>query len=205
MRLLLRTILLALVVLGGADSMARAGTIDFSDLPDGTFTTISGDRYQSLGVLFSTDGVELQVNRHLPDDNFIYGTSDASFGNADRPLIVDFVLPGTSTPGYTDSVSFFVINDSSPTASFLISIFGPGGVPLASIPGSVFTAVTFSRPEHDINRIVLTPIGSLNALGAPLVFGDIIPSPPSGVPEPSSVTLVGACLLGLAARRRHAA
>lgn len=185
-----------------APQIAGAGTIDFSDLPDGSYYTISGDRYRSQGVLLSTNGVELQVNRHLPAANFVYGTSNGADGNADRLLIVDFVLPGTSTPGYTASVDFFVVNDSSPTSTFRVSVFGPGDVLLADVPGLKYTHFSLSRPEGDIHRVVLTPVDSLDALGAPFVFGEITEAPLAAVPEPGTLALVSVGVLALGARRR---
>jgi hypothetical protein len=190
-----------LLALAGTPQIVGAGTIDFSDLPIGGYHIVSGDQYQSQGVLFSTNGAALQANRNLPTDNFICGTSTPALGgNCDSQLIVDFVLPGTSIPGYTSSVDFFVINDSAPTSTFLISVFGPGGALLTEIPGAMFTPFSLFRPEGDINRVVLTPLVSLHALGAPFNFGEITSAP--AVPEPGTLALVTAGVLAIVARRR---
>ena len=75
------------------------------------------------------------------NNRFVFGSTSADpscgdfGGNANASVIVDFPSSGTLTPGFTDAVSFPVINDDAPTAFFSVSIFGAGNTLLATIQG----------------------------------------------------------------------
>ena len=99
--------------------LASAGMIDFIDFSDATVgcTAIAPDHYKADGVLWSTNGAAVFLFKSPINANnrFVFGSTSADpscgdfGGNANASVIVDFVLSGTLTPGFTDTVSFSIL------------------------------------------------------------------------------------------------
>jgi hypothetical protein len=200
---------LFVTVLLGADA-ARADTINFDDvsIPGSAVSTeISATRYQSRGVLISATAgfgpyVGLGANG---SSNFLFASQSIN-GPANGGISVRFVLPGTFSPGVTDSVSFMVVGtDSSQAALWSAAIFNPDGTLLETRSGSTDGLVNFLRAQADIARVEFYPSVFREGIDD-LTFGNISTANP--VPEPATLLLFGMGLSGVAGavrRRRRAA
>ena len=195
-RLFFAALLCALLCVATAQK-ARADTITFDDVPGTGLRPIAGDRYQSQGVLLSTNGTGLFVSGN--------GTQNVLFASNNSRVIINFVLPGTTTPGVTDSVSLFTIGSNALGTFSSAQAFDINGNLLGTRSASSGAQLVFS--VAGINRVVFTPAvldsGSIDTL----TFNTPTAASPSAVPEPATTVLLGTGLLGVvgAARRRRRA
>ena len=179
--------------------VAQAGAvINFDDLP--SYSKIPYDHYKAQGILLSTPGAAVWEG-YDPEANTLPNICFASWGDyvsADAPIIVDFVLPGTTTPGVTSIVSFYLMDSEFGTGgTWKAEIFGAGGNLLDSISGNTNDEIFigFARPTHEIARLVFTPSEDREGIDT-LAHCDV-------VPEPASLSILALGALGLIFRRRR--
>jgi hypothetical protein len=179
-------------------SQARATTIDFDDIPGGPGSRLfNQDRYQGLGVRLSIDdGVIYALDNGSSPPNTppttIYGSNDGGI-TARRPVIVQFVLPNTTTPAIVDTASFYVIDVGGPTQTgfWTAEAFDLNGMLLNSVNSNAATTqVSFSHPGS-IHRVVFSPSGESE------LFDTLDFSPKPLLPEPGTLALAAMGLIGL--------
>jgi hypothetical protein len=187
-------------------SPAQATTIDFDDIPGGPGSRLfNQDRYQGLGVRLSVDdGVIYALDNGSSPPNTpptsIYGSNDGGI-TARRPVIVQFVLPNTTTPAIVDTASFYVIDVGGPTQTgfWTAEAFDLNGMLLDSVNSNAATTqVSFSHPGL-IHRVVFSPSGESE------LFDTFDFSPKPLLPEPGTLLLAALGLIGFAFAvwRRH--
>ncbi len=129
------------------------------------YTAIAADRYKAQGVLLSgaTFGpfVGFWVRTGRPNGFLFAANYEASPTNsgpaADGVVTINFVLPGTTTPGRTNAVSFRVAGtESTQTAAWTARAYNNAGALLDTVTGTTDAQVTFSRPAGDISRVTFT-------------------------------------------------
>jgi hypothetical protein len=176
---------------------AAAGTVNFDDIPGSGSRTWSGDRYLSVGVLFSSSATLYAFNS--ADANtpptWVYGSSTGG-SSANGTVVVDMVLPNTATPTVTGAISFWVYDSESAGATWSASIYGLSNNLLNTISGTAQTAqVSFT--QAGIHRLVFTPSSDLEGFDS-LNFD----SSAGGVPEPGTLALFALGAAALVIRRR---
>ncbi len=128
---------------------------------------IAGDRYKSQGILLSgqPDNVFVGASDH---NHSPYGAvcacsqapsaANSGIPPADAPLTVSFVVPGTTTPGRTGSVEFFVCStEPNQLAAWTATAKNSAGATLQTIQGTTDAPVVFTRAQNDIASVVFTP------------------------------------------------
>lgn len=148
---------------------------------------VAGDRYQSLGVLLSTDGVRLyasgpHANANTPP-NYIWGGN----ASATHDVIADFVIPGTSTSRGVNEVSFYLYDSDTGVGSpWTASIYDEFGGLLDSVTDTTNdnVLVAFSRSTNDIFRMVFSPSTDKEGIDT-LSFSSTV-----ATPEPSTYALL---------------
>src|SRR5580693_2180544 len=211
---------LVLAVLG-LSAAGQAGTITFDNPPAGLVpnssfiegTPVDADaqltnQFENLGAIFSTVGgspfaalVDLGLGHAVSGTNGI-GAVSAS-GNLDYALDTDIflVVPGTLQPAVTDSIS--IQGDEIPSfGQVILSAYDTAGNLIASKSVEDQGGTLFSLSVPGIHEFRLHSQHGDVAYDN-LVF-DVPTAPsPSGVPEPSSVGLLGVALLaGLVWKQR---
>jgi hypothetical protein len=163
--------LLACLVL--AAQPAAAAIITFDDFTHFGSMPIAGDRYQDQGVLLETTGLQLEVAGPVGSPASYYLRVPDGLGT----ITVRFVLPGTSDPGVTDSVSFHVIDFGSLLPQWAVSVFDLSDNLLDQQSGASNDPmpVSFTRAAPDIHRLVIShpSNGGIDTLS----FGALIPEP----------------------------
>ena len=193
-KLLFAALLCALLCVAAAQK-ARADTITFDDVPGTGLRPIAGDRYQPQGVLLSTNGAGLFVSGG--------GTQNVLSAGTSARVIINFVLPGTTTPGVTDSVTLFTIGSNALGTFSSAQAFDINGNLLGTRSASSGAQLVFS--VAGINRVVFTPAVLDGGFIDTLAFNTPTAASPSAVPEPATMILFGTGLAGVigAARRRR--
>ena len=178
-----------------------ATTINFDDIPGSGSRAVAGDFYKSLGVLLSSDtGGAIFAYGPAGDTNtpptFVYGSSTGG-SSADKQVIVDFVLPGTSIASVTDFVSFYAYDaDTGVGSAWSAAVYDIGLSLLGTFSSSTNDEILVSFSTPGIHRLVFTPSVDLEGIDT-LNF-----NAPGAVPEPGTVGLLAAGLLALAASKR---
>ena len=155
------------------------------------------DRYQGLGVRLSIDdGVIYALDNGSSPPNTppttIYGSNDGGI-TARRPVIVQFVLPNTTTPAVVDTASFYVIDVGGPTqvGTWTAEAFDLNGILLNSVNSNAATTqVSFTHPGL-IHRVVFSPSGESE------LFDTLDFSPKPLLPEPGTLVLAAIGLISL--------
>jgi hypothetical protein len=195
----LRTVLpVCVLLIALCVGTAQAGaTINFDDVP--SQTVLAYDQYKAQGILLSTPGgnvwaiSETEANT---SPNICIGWDNYGF----TPIIVDFVLAGTTTPGLTGIVSFYLMDaDIGIGSTWKAEIFGVGNVLLDTKTGNTNDEIfiSFPRMNQDIARMVFTPSDDFEGIDT-LSHCEVVP-----VPEPTSLSVLALGALGLLFRRRR--
>lgn len=170
---------------------AGATVINFDDVPiGGGEYPIAADRYKSRGVILSASpgGPLIQYWADYADSPpCVLTGSDAS-----QEIGVEFVVPSTTTPGTTSSVSFYTAGLSSPT--WFVTAFDLSGHAVESrsgVGGGSF--VSFSHAVPDIHTLVFTSQPHWLGIDT-LSFGTISP-------EPATASLFALAVVALVRRR----
>jgi len=199
--LTLRLLLSALLAVWAGS--AQAILVNFDDVPGSGIQPIAGNRYIDVSVLFSTTGAGMFVfgpatYTNTPP-NYGYASTYSSGEAANAPVIIDFVLKGTTTPGLTDICIFYVTDvPEEETGTWTAVAYGLGGGVLDSKSGTGSNVpVVFSGPTKQIARVIFTPSDDFEAIDT-LSHCDVVP-----VPEPASLSVLGLGALGLIFRRRR--
>jgi len=172
-----------------AASMAQADVvIDFNDLPGDT-SAWSGDRYQSLGVVFSTSSNAFLGSQDsaLTSSNFIYGSTGPG---ADSIVAAEFIN------GPSNYVGFHVTDTEDPFRFWTAEIFDAQGNLLDSLTRNTGDANetdfhSFTLSSFTISRFVFTPSDDYEGIDN-FTFN---------IPAPSGVSLMA--LSGVLSTRRR--
>ena len=182
---------------------AQAVLVDFDDVLGGGTQPILGDRYLAKGVLLSTDGAAgLFVSGPFAYTNTPpnYCIASSTGGSADSKIIVDFVVPNTTSPAATNIVFFYLSDgDTGVGSEWSAAIYDVNGALLDSITGTTNDEVMvgWSRPVKDIRRMVFTPSRDLEGIDS-LSFCET-----ELVPEPASLSVLAIGAAALWFRRRR--
>lgn len=186
------------VVLGVAASAVKAETIiTFDALASGTKVT---DQFQSQGVLFSsnkTDGPLISESAAAASaPNILISTAET----VQSIVTIKFVLPGTTTAGATDFVSFVVTDSQSGTGElFSAAAYDISGVLLQTFTGASNDEPLLSFNVMGIHRVEFSESGDLEGIDD-LTFE----TPRAGaVPEPATMLLLGTGLAGVVTKVRR--
>lgn len=161
-------------------AQARGGdtAVHFDDLAPGFWT---GNEYSDLGVTFSTAGHFLIANDSSFDTVpiFVAGSVDGTRGDA--PITARF-WQATGDPGMTDTVRFNVI-DFGGVEAWSARAYGLDGTLLEAVSGTGGGfgdpyLVEFHRNTPDIFAVTFLPSVEYEGIDT-LVFGTVVPAPPS--------------------------
>lgn len=194
---------------------AKADTITFDD----TVGVIASDRYKSQGVLIFTSGdpyyrhtnpIIVSDSRSTSPPNILRNQSCFGPGLNDpcyATISIKFVLPGTETPGVTDTFSFDIVgggpgvDNSGNPFHYVIRALDVNNEYLfinSYVSDGLTHHFEFSAPSN-IFTVLFDPSLSLEGIDN-FSFGKIITSPPKAVPEPASLFLLSTGLAGITYR-----
>jgi hypothetical protein len=207
-------LMIGLMVVSSAGS-ARAALIDFEGIPATTATsgtpppnTVLTNNFNALGVVFGLSGVSAgavvsNASATAPSSGTQTAGGLAANGTItptlDDDLYFSFVLPGTSTPAVTNSISFTIGDSGGDFDTFIIHSFNLANAEIntQNVSGAARFPVTINTPGVNRVRIEFTsdPFG--------YTMDDLSFTTPT--PEPASaLALCGvAAAAGALGRRRH--
>lgn len=180
-----------------------AATINFDDIST-SFTLVASDRYMADGVLLGTDGVGVFAFAAASYTNtpltYVYGSSSSGGATADKQVIVDFVLPGTTTAAVTDDLFFYVADGDVGTGeTWSAAVYDLNGTLLDSFSSATNDEIRVTFSDAGIHRLVFTPSSDDEGLDS-LNFRD---THAGAVPEPGTMILLATGLLGVAGSSRR--
>ena len=190
-------------------SLASAATIHFDSLPSSTVVSgipnnaasVLTNQLNADGILFGLEGVSAGVAvvaittfNEISAPNVIVGLDAVgeieSFASSN--IYFQFVVPGTSTPGQTDSLSFYAGDDCCDEDTFEIRAYSFAGALLDTqiLQGNSWQFYSLALPG--IHRI---EVDNLSPHNAGFAIDDIsFATPTSAVPEPTPIAMA---LIGL--------
>ena len=193
------------VILAMSAGCAQAGAlVGFDDLimPPYSYQQIGGDRYMAQGMLLSTVNGWIGLHNELDgitntSPNYCFAWNGFTYSE----IIVDFVVPGTTTPGLTDICTFYVTDftgENEEQGTWTALIRGVNGIVLDSVSGTGSNVpVAFSRANKDITQMMFIPSSDKEGIDT-LAHCEVVP-----VPEPASLSVLAIGALGLIIRRRR--
>lgn len=151
-----------------------------------SFKPIAGDRYKAQGVLLTDDPSGPFIGFSYATDTpfgYLFAKQQNDISGADGVVTINFVLPGTTTPARTDSVSFRVVGmESLQNAFWTARAYNNAGALLATQTGTAGDLVSFSRPAGDISKVTFSTttaaqasqvVGHMSGIDA-LIFGNLV-------------------------------
>jgi PKD repeat protein len=134
---------------------ANPVSIDFTDVQSTDCAyPISGDRYQALGVVFSSPG-PLGVCPETGPAPYCLGGEDFDWNEYFvEPITITFVQPGSADAAPTDFVSFYWFNGN---ATWQAQLYAVDGTLLQTYSGTgPSTTVTLQRATYDVYQVVIS-------------------------------------------------